>query len=187
MKPTKEQFGKFNANRFERLQMVRQFHTAMGLSVNCSCPSLEAEMKLREKIIGEEWGEMEAEAHKFLEGNGDIAALAKELADVEYVLLGTFVSLGDAVAVYHAEDVDILSELRKALVSALFDNTKLIGRELIGDFDRIFAEVHRSNMSKLGDDGRPVFREDGKVLKGKNYSPADLSFLNSQKIPANGQ
>jgi predicted HAD superfamily Cof-like phosphohydrolase len=47
----------------------------------------------------------------------------------------------------------------------------------MGDFDRIFAEVHRSNMSKLGEDGKPIFREDGKVLKSSNYSPADLSFL----------
>lgn len=37
-----------------------------------------------------------------------------------------------------------------------------------------FTEVHRSNMSKLGTDGKPVLREDGKVLKGPNYSPANL-------------
>lgn len=177
MKPTKKQFEKFNANRFERLQMVRQFHIAMGLSVNCSCASLEAEMKLREKVMDEEVGELEVEVQKFLEGRGNIAALAKELADVEYVLLGTFVSLGDVAAVYHIDGVDILSETRKMLMWALCDTAKIIGRELLGDFDRIFAEVHRSNMSKLGDDWKPVFREDGKVLKGKNYSPADLSFL----------
>ena len=43
------------------------------------------------------------------------------------------------------------------------------------DFDAAFAEVHRSNMSKLGPDGKPIYREDGKVLKGPNYSPADVS------------
>lgn len=36
------------------------------------------------------------------------------------------------------------------------------------------AEVHRSNMSKLGPDGKPVLREDGKVLKGPGYTPPDL-------------
>lgn len=41
--------------------------------------------------------------------------------------------------------------------------------------DKAFAEVHRSNMSKLGDDGKPVLRDDGKILKGPNYSPADIS------------
>ena len=44
-------------------------------------------------------------------------------------------------------------------------------------FDAIFAEVHRSNMSKLGADGKPVKRADGKVLKGQNYSPPDLAPL----------
>lgn len=43
------------------------------------------------------------------------------------------------------------------------------------DFDRAFAEVHRSNMSKLGPNGRPIRRADGKVLKGPDYRPADLS------------
>jgi predicted HAD superfamily Cof-like phosphohydrolase len=39
----------------------------------------------------------------------------------------------------------------------------------------IFDEVHRSNMSKLGPDGKPLYREDGKVLKGPNYSPPNVS------------
>ncbi len=38
-------------------------------------------------------------------------------------------------------------------------------------------EVHRSNMSKLDEKGKPVLREDGKVLKGKNYSPPDLKSI----------
>ncbi len=43
--------------------------------------------------------------------------------------------------------------------------------------DKGFQEVHRSNMSKLGEDGKPIFREDGKVLKGPNYSPPDLAKI----------
>lgn len=43
--------------------------------------------------------------------------------------------------------------------------------------DACTAEVHRSNMSKLGEDGKPILREDGKVLKGPNYSPPDLSAV----------
>ena len=42
------------------------------------------------------------------------------------------------------------------------------------DIDAVFDEVHRSNMSKLGSDGRPIYRDDGKVLKGENYIPADV-------------
>lgn len=43
--------------------------------------------------------------------------------------------------------------------------------------DRCFDEVHRSNMSKLGPNGRPIYREDGKALKGPDYSPADLKKI----------
>lgn len=45
------------------------------------------------------------------------------------------------------------------------------------DLDKVFAEVHRSNMSKLGADGKPIYREDGKVLKGPNYSEADVESV----------
>lgn len=38
----------------------------------------------------------------------------------------------------------------------------------------IADEIHRSNMSKLGADGKPVRREDGKILKGPNYEPPDV-------------
>ncbi|MBP7722046.1 MAG: nucleoside triphosphate pyrophosphohydrolase family protein [Alphaproteobacteria bacterium] len=46
-----------------------------------------------------------------------------------------------------------------------------------------FAEVHRSNMSKLGEDGKPIRREsDGKVMKGPNYFVPDMSqFIKSKK------
>ena len=43
----------------------------------------------------------------------------------------------------------------------------------------VFNEIQRSNMSKLGDDGKPIYREDGKVLKGPNYFKPDIkSILN---------
>ena len=40
-----------------------------------------------------------------------------------------------------------------------------------------FLRVHESNMSKLGEDGKPLYREDGKVLKGPNYKAPDLLDL----------
>lgn len=43
--------------------------------------------------------------------------------------------------------------------------------------DAALAEVHRSNMSKLSADGKPVLREDGKILKGPHYSPPDLASV----------
>jgi predicted HAD superfamily Cof-like phosphohydrolase len=43
------------------------------------------------------------------------------------------------------------------------------------DIEGAYAEVHRSNMSKLGEDGQPIVRADGKILKGPNFEPADMS------------
>ena len=43
--------------------------------------------------------------------------------------------------------------------------------------DEALDRVHKSNMSKLGEDGKPIYREDGKVLKGPNYKPPNLEDL----------
>ena len=45
------------------------------------------------------------------------------------------------------------------------------------NLDECFDEVQRSNMSKLGEDGKPIFREDGKVLKGPNYFKPNLKAI----------
>ena len=41
----------------------------------------------------------------------------------------------------------------------------------------IFSEIHRSNMSKLDADGKPVLREDGKILKSNRYFPPDIKKI----------
>lgn len=41
----------------------------------------------------------------------------------------------------------------------------------------VFNEIQRSNMSKLGTDGKPIYREDGKILKGENYSAPELESI----------
>ena len=43
------------------------------------------------------------------------------------------------------------------------------------DLDKCFEEVQNSNMSKLGEDGRPIYNEKGKVMKGPNYFEPNLS------------
>ena len=45
------------------------------------------------------------------------------------------------------------------------------------DLEEALDRVHKSNMSKLGLDGKPIRRVDGKVLKGPNYAPPNLSDL----------
>jgi predicted HAD superfamily Cof-like phosphohydrolase len=43
--------------------------------------------------------------------------------------------------------------------------------------EEVFDEIQRSNMSKLGEDGKPIYREDGKVMKGPNYFKPDFSLI----------
>ena len=43
------------------------------------------------------------------------------------------------------------------------------------NLDKCFEEVQNSNMSKLGDDGKPIFNDKGKVMKGPNYFKPDLN------------
>ena len=45
------------------------------------------------------------------------------------------------------------------------------------NLDEALDRVHQSNMSKLDDNGNPIYREDGKVLKGPNYQPPNLNDL----------
>jgi predicted HAD superfamily Cof-like phosphohydrolase len=47
------------------------------------------------------------------------------------------------------------------------------------DLDKCFEEVQNSNMSKLGEDGKPIYNESGKVMKGPKYFKPDLTkFIN---------
>ena len=43
--------------------------------------------------------------------------------------------------------------------------------------EEVFEEIQRSNMSKLGPDGRPIYRADGKVMKGPDYSAPDIKTI----------
>ena len=46
--------------------------------------------------------------------------------------------------------------------------------------EEVFEEIQRSNMSKLDENGQPIYREDGKVLKGKNYFKPDIKSILSK-------
>jgi len=46
--------------------------------------------------------------------------------------------------------------------------------------EAVFDEIQRSNMSKLGEDGKPIFREDGKVMKGPNYFKPNFEAILKQ-------
>ena len=67
-----------------------------------------------------------------------------------------------------------LKEVADALTDILYV-TYGAGHAFGIDLDKCFDEVQNSNMSKLGADGKPIYNESGKVMKGPNYFKPDLS------------
>lgn len=111
--------------------MLYEFHTIYGATVHFDDAKIR-DKELRQKLITEEYKEVMEAFEK-----DDIVNLAKELADLVYVVFGTALACGF-------------------------------------DLDNVFRQVHASNMSKLGEDGKPILREDGKVLKGPGYFEPDI-------------
>lgn len=73
---------------------------------------------------------------------------------------------------YEGSGPDALKELAD-LVYVIFQYSENLEWDLLEALRR----VHESNMSKLDDEGKPIYREDGKVLKGPNYKPPFLDDL----------
>ena len=71
------------------------------------------------------------------------------------------------------KDRDI-KEIADALTDILYV-TYGAGHAFGIDLDKCFDEVQESNMSKLGADGKPIYNENGKVMKGPNYFKPDLN------------
>jgi len=116
------------------------------------------------------------EAKEVLTASTDADRL-KECVDLAYVCAGLLTALERSTT----EDVEDLREVpdyESITVSAAYEVTSTV-LDLVGDdaFDEAFKRVHASNMSKLGEDGNPVRRADGKILKGTNYKPPVLDDL----------
>ena len=73
-----------------------------------------------------------------------------------------------------AMDSKDLLEVADALTDLLYV-TYGAGHAFGIDLDKCFEEVQNSNMSKLGEDGKPIYNESGKVMKGPNYFKPNLS------------
>lgn len=101
-------------------------------------------------------------------GDRPTAEVTSALTDLRLRLLRDEVQeLAEAVA---AGDVAGMAQEMADVVYVVYGYAITNGIPL----DAVVAEVHRANMSKLGPDGRPVMREDGKVLKGPNYRLPDV-------------
>jgi predicted HAD superfamily Cof-like phosphohydrolase len=97
--------------------------------------------------------------------------LVKESCDLIYTMTGLFIACGEdpeKVQWYLDRNIEIMRT-----VDILYEMTEF-DQEMM---ETAFIEVHLANMSKLGIDGKPVKREDGKVLKGPNYAPADIDTV----------
>ena len=73
----------------------------------------------------------------------------------------------------HAMKTKNLKEVADALTDILYV-TYGAGYAYGIDLDKCFKEVQRANMSKLGEDGKPIYNEKGKVMKGPDYSEPNL-------------
>ena len=73
-----------------------------------------------------------------------------------------------------AIDAKDIKEVADALTDILYV-TYGAGHAFGIDLDKCFKEVQNSNMSKLGQDGKPIYNEKGKVMKGPNYFKPNLS------------
>ena len=109
---------------------------------------------LWKKLIREELSEV----------RGAVEHLLKEVADVMYVITGYHAVGGTLENLADLSEIDYL--LCDKMVELFSDNQLELAVRL----------VHKSNMSKLGEDGKPIRREDGKILKGPNYKEPDMSI-----------
>ena len=84
----------------------------------------------------------------------------------------------ELVEYLEAGNNDGLIEVTDALADQLYILLgTMVAHGMQDVIEDVFDEVHRSNMSKLGADGNPIYREDGKVLKGPNYSPTNIGIF----------
>ena len=109
----------------------------------------------------------------FMETFGQEVKREPELPDDETFKLRLELIAEELGELEEAIDNKDLVEIADALTDILYV-TYGAGHAFGLDLDACFREVQRSNMSKLGEDGKPIYREDGKVLKGSNYSEPDL-------------
>lgn len=131
------------------MTLVREFHEAF-VQPAPSHPPLRVDpdvVRFRARLIREEYEEVKVELEALSAGCSDPLVVHETLSKL----------------------LKELADLRYVLEGAAVT----FGLPI----DEAFAEVHRSNLSKLLPDGSVLRREDGKVLKGPNYTEADMSKL----------
>lgn len=112
----------------------------------------------------------------FMETFGQEVKMKPEWPDIETQKLRVELIVEELSELEDANEEQDLVAVADALTDILYV-TYGAGHAYGIDLDACFKEVQRSNMSKLGEDGEPIYREDGKVLKGPNFSEPDLKSV----------
>jgi len=143
--------------------LVRRFHHVYGLPVQTDGASLECEsLDMRMSLIAEEFAEL-------------VGAVYGQAARAEIESSYRRAVAADDGTRDTVETADALADL----IYVIYGMALETGIDLAS----VLAEVQRSNMSKLGADGKPVYREDGKVLKGPDYFPPNVeAVLRSRRL-----
>lgn len=140
---------------------VVEFHEAFGAPVAWSpgVPPVDRR-KLRVALLLEE-------VREFACASGFLVRQVERDGEVHFDLFEFGSGLPDEASLVEAADA--LADIRYVTDGAALE----WGIPL----EKCLREVHRSNMSKLGEDGRPILRADGKVLKGPNFTLPDLEAI----------
>lgn len=184
------------------VELVHEFHTTYGQIVR-DLPLFDVpERFLRINLIDEEVNELMKKGYL----HKNFVEIIDALADIVYVAVGaahthglkldlnierplfefaqhdTDFSEGLSVSLdfmnlnvryTFATDTDTQKELLEEIILLCYKTSDRYGVDL----DEILDEVHRSNLSKLDENGNPIYSPEGKVLKGKNYFAPDIAAV----------
>jgi predicted HAD superfamily Cof-like phosphohydrolase len=148
---------------------VKAFTEAMGQPVGYNLKRVEEAHEYLQDAVPDD--ATEQECWDALATQGFTEKDAKEAQDLLELRLNLLSEELEEVA-----EADTVENLTKELADLLYVTIGFavtFGLPLC----EVFERVHQSNMSKLGEDGKPIYREDGKVLKGPNYQPPQLDDL----------
>lgn len=135
--------------------LVRQFHETYHLPVVADAPSVDRDrVHMRMALVAEELAEL-------------VEAVYGESAGAEVSAAFTRAVAADDGTRDTVEAADALGDL----IYVVYGMALECGIPL----DEVLAEIQASNLSKLGQDGRPIYREDGKVLKGPGFFAPDIA------------
>lgn len=150
----------------ELFQIQREFIRAMGGKLDFVWAA--------ETLVVEETKELREAYEKPVMTDENLAEIFKEGADLIYVVAHFY----NVMPVYA---VELLSDEQNQRIQDIIDEAgsliSTVSNRLqipLPLFLSAFEIVHASNMSKLDDDGKPVRREDGKIMKGPNYTAPDM-------------